>query len=55
MEFLKQRLKEKSTWVAIFATIGSVTGYVIAPEYADAITALAVGILSGTAFFTKSK
>ena len=55
MAWIKDRLKEKSSWAAIAGVIGTVTGYIISPEYIDIIASVAILILSGTAFGTKAK
>jgi hypothetical protein len=55
MNYLKERLKEKSTWSSIFSVAGTILGISIAPEYTEAITIAAIAILGGTAFMTKVK
>lgn len=55
MSWIKDRLKEKSTYLAIFGILSSVFGIVFAPEARDSIVAVVVAIFGGTLFAVKTK
>lgn len=52
-KWLKERLSEKSTRIAIATALANVTGYLINPAYMDLLAGLSIALLSGTAFATK--
>jgi hypothetical protein len=51
LAFVVARLKERSTWLGLFALL-SAAGVMIAPELRDAIIAIAVILAGGTAVVT---
>lgn len=55
MKWIIERLKEKSTWIAIFTVLASVGGVTVAPELKEAIISTGLGIVSLVAILTKEK
>ncbi|HJQ58127.1 MAG TPA: hypothetical protein VJ890_14565 [Vineibacter sp.] len=51
LAFVAARLKERSTWLGLFALL-SAAGVMIAPELRDAIIAVAIILAGGTAAIT---
>ena len=47
------RLKEKTTWASLLTVVGTVFGIQFAPEQAEAITSIGLGIVALVLFSTK--
>lgn len=45
-DFLRSRLQQKSTWTGIVSFVVGMLGIAIKPEYADAITGVALALTS---------
>lgn len=45
MDWIKERLSEKSTWLGIFAVASAFCGITFAPEQKDAIIMLSIALL----------
>ena len=55
LRWLANRLKEKSSWAAIFVFLGTNFGVQVAPELQKDITQAGIALLGVVAFYTKSK
>jgi len=55
MDWIIERLHEKSTWAAIITTVGTLIGRTIAPEMTDAITSIGMSIVTIILAVSKTK
>lgn len=55
MDWLWERLKERSTWVGIITFLTSAGVIALGPEQAEAVIALGVAVVGAILAFTKDK
>ncbi len=55
MEWLKSRLRERSTWAGIIGAATALTGINLLPEHAELLTTLGVLLAGGAAALTKER
>jgi len=55
MKWIMERLSEKSTYISLFALLGTVAGINIAPDLKEAIITVALSILGLVGIITREK